>query len=208
MGVCSCPVRKDCKHVAALLFAAEDHPAVRAQLLSAPAFGQTAQPGAIVQRPAWEQALSKLIATPGTTPQGQGLPLALAFEVEEPAPHFSYTGRRDPLRSVRQLKARPVMMGAKGKWIRGDVSWTNLNYLGYKREFNEAHIDWMQNFLAAHSTADYRQLTSSMWMLLNEFAGKNLWSLLAEADEDRGFAHPLRRERAGPHCRGARRRRA
>ena len=61
--------------------------------------------------------------------------------------------------------------------------WTNLNYLGYKREFNEAHIDWMQNFLAAHSTADYRQLTSSMWMLLNEFAGKNLWSLLVEADK-------------------------
>ncbi|WAH95526.1 DEAD/DEAH box helicase [Arthrobacter sp. MMS18-M83] len=181
VGVCSCPVRKDCKHVAALLFAAEDHPAVRAQLLSAPAFGQTAQTSGTVQRPAWEQALSKLIATPGTAPQGQGLPLALAFEVEEPAPHFSYTGRRDPLRSVRQLKARPVMMGAKGKWIRGDVSWTNLNYLSYKREFNEAHIDWMQNFLAAHSTTDYRQLTSSMWMLLNEFAGKNLWNLLAEA---------------------------
>ncbi len=27
VGVCSCPVRKDCKHVAALLFAAEDNPA-------------------------------------------------------------------------------------------------------------------------------------------------------------------------------------
>jgi uncharacterized Zn finger protein len=34
VGVCSCPVRKDCKHVAALLFAAEDNPAVRVQLLS------------------------------------------------------------------------------------------------------------------------------------------------------------------------------
>ncbi|MDQ0031587.1 DEAD/DEAH box helicase [Arthrobacter bambusae] len=198
VGVCSCPVRKDCKHVAALLFAAEDHPAVRAQLLSAPVLGQTARPGASVQRPAWEQALNKLIATPGTAPQGQGLPLALAFEVEEPAPHFSYTGRRDPVRSVRQLKARPVMMGAKGKWIRGDVSWTNLNYLGYKREFNEAHIGWMQDFLAAHSTSDYRQLTSSMWLLLNEFAGKNLWSLLAEAGKigvsliHSGGAEPVR----------------
>src|ERR671926_454378 len=33
-GVCSCTVRKDCKHVAALLFAAEDNAAVRVQLLS------------------------------------------------------------------------------------------------------------------------------------------------------------------------------
>ncbi|HKU31904.1 MAG TPA: DEAD/DEAH box helicase [Arthrobacter sp.] len=181
VGVCSCPVRKDCKHVAALLFAAEDQPVVRAQLLSAPAVGQTARPGESVRRPEWEQALSKLIAVPGAAPQRQGLPLALAFEVEEPAPHFSYTGRRDPVRSIRQLKARPVMMGAKGKWIRGDVSWTNLSYLGYKREFNEAHIEWMQAFLAAHSTTDHRQLTSSMWLLVNDFAGKNLWSLLEDA---------------------------
>ncbi len=34
VGVCSCPVRKDCKHVAALLFAAEDNPAIRVQLLA------------------------------------------------------------------------------------------------------------------------------------------------------------------------------
>ncbi|MEZ2390529.1 SNF2-related protein [bacterium RCC_150] len=181
VGICNCPVRKDCKHVAALLFAAEDHQAVRMQLLSAPAYGQTAAPGGVVQRPAWEQALSKLISTPASAPQGQGLPLALAFEVEEPAPHFAYTGRRDPHRSTRQLKARPVMMGAKGKWIRGDASWTNLNYLGYRREFNEAHIDWLQDFLAAHSSTEYRQFTSSMWLLLNDFAGKNLWNLLAEA---------------------------
>src|SRR6185436_19303341 len=33
-GGCSCPVRKDCKHVAALLFAAEDNPATRVQLLA------------------------------------------------------------------------------------------------------------------------------------------------------------------------------
>jgi len=34
VGVCSCPVRKDCKHVAALLFSAEDNPAIRLQLLA------------------------------------------------------------------------------------------------------------------------------------------------------------------------------
>ena len=98
--------------------------------------------------PDWEQALGPLIAQPGITPSTNGIPLALQFEVEEPAPHFSYTGRRDPLRSVRQLKARPVIMGAKGKWIRGDVSWNTLSYLNYRRECNEAHVEWMQEFLA------------------------------------------------------------
>jgi hypothetical protein len=115
VGVCSCPVRKDCKHVAALLFAAEDNPATRVQLLSPGTATQTSREPAVAVSD-WEKALSPLISQPGTAPSTNGVPLALQFEVEEPAPHFSYTGRRDPLRSVRQLKARPVIMGTKGKW--------------------------------------------------------------------------------------------
>jgi len=184
VGVCSCPVRKDCKHVAALLFAAEDHPTVRAQLLSVPAPGQTSRSTVPLQRPAWERALDRLISGGGNAAQaGRGLPLALQFEVEEPAPHFAYTGRRDPIRSIRQLKARPVMMGAKGKWIKGDASWSNLNYLGYKREFNEAHLHWLQELLAGHSSSEHRNFGSNMWLLLNDYSGKKLWDLFAEAKD-------------------------
>ena len=132
--------------------------------------------------PDWEQALGPLIARPGITPSTNGIPLALQFDIEEPAPHFSYTGRRDPLRSVRQLKARPVIMGAKGKWIRGDVSWNTLSYLNYRRECNEAHVEWMQEFLASHTALANRQHNSTApWLGLNTYAGKNLWSLLAQA---------------------------
>ncbi|MCM0615925.1 DEAD/DEAH box helicase [Paenarthrobacter sp. TYUT067] len=186
VGICSCPVRKDCKHVAALLFTAEDHPTIRAQLLSQAPGIQTSRVGSGQQggsaRPAWEQALNRLITKPGTAPSAAGIQLALQFEVEEPAAHFSYTGRRDPMRSVRQLKARPVMMGAKGKWIRGDVSWNNLSYVSFRREFNEVHVEWLQTFLAAHGSSNGRQQPSgAMWLSLNDFAAKNLWTLLAEA---------------------------
>ena len=151
VGVCSCPVRKDCKHVAALLFAAEDNPAVRVQLLAPAEVSRLSRAEPSPELADWEQALSPLISHPASPSPPAALPLALQFEVEEPAPHFSYTGRRDPLRSVRQLKARPVIMGAKGKWIRGDVSWNTLSYLNFRRECNEAHVEWMQEFLAAHT---------------------------------------------------------
>jgi SNF2-related domain len=182
VGVCSCPVRKDCKHVAALLFSAEDNPATRLQLL-APAEGtRLARQSAPPEMADWEQALSSLIAHPGITPSANGTPLALQFDIEEPAPHFSYTGRRDPLRSVRQLKARPVIMGAKGKWIRGDVSWSTLSYLNYRRECNESHVEWMQEFLASHTAVANRQHSGTgLWLGLNTYAGKNLWSLLSQA---------------------------
>ncbi|MFP5311498.1 MAG: helicase, partial [Actinomycetes bacterium] len=121
-------------------------------------------------------------ARPGPSLPGNGVPLALQFEIEEPAPHFSYTGRRDPVRSVRQLKARPVIMGAKGKWIRGDVSWNTLSYLNFRRESNQEHVEWLQEFLASHSAAASRMHNSSgLWLGLNSYAGKNLWSLLADA---------------------------
>ena len=182
VGVCSCPVRKDCKHVAALLFAAEDNPATRVQLLSPADVSGLSRESNGPQLADWEQALNPLIAQPGITQSTNGIPLALQFEIEEPAPHFSYTGRRDPLRSVRQLKARPVIMGAKGKWIRGDVSWNTLSYLNFKRECNQAHIEWMQEFLASHTAVANRQYTSSVpWLGLNTYAGKNIWSLLEQA---------------------------
>ncbi|MEO5994098.1 MAG: helicase, partial [Arthrobacter sp.] len=182
VGVCSCPVRKDCKHVAALLFTAEDNPAIRVQLLTPVDGSRLSRQAPVLEVPDWEQALSPLISQPGITQSTNGIPLALQFEIEEPAPHFSYTGRRDPLRSVRQLKARPVIMGAKGKWIRGDVSWNTLSYLSYRRECNEAHVEWMQEFLAAHTAQANRQHGGTgLWLGLNTYAGKNLWSLLTRA---------------------------
>src|SRR6478752_10894115 len=164
VGVCSCPVRKDCKHVAALLFAAEDNPATRVQLLAPAETSRLSRQPAPVDLPDWEQALSPLLSRQASTQPSAGVPLALQFEIEEPAPHFSYTGRRDPLRSVRQLKARPVIMGAKGKWIKGDVSWNTLSYLNYRRECNEAHVEWMLEFLASHTSVANRQ-----------HAGTGLW---------------------------------
>lgn len=181
VGVCSCPVRKDCKHVAALLFAAEDNPSIRVQLLAPSTSTQVsrAPSGAVSD---WEQALSPLISRPGTAPSTSGVPLALQFEVEEPPPHFSYTGRRDPVRGVRQLKVRPVIMGAKGKWIRGDVSWNTLSYLNFRRESNQAHVEWLQEFLAGHSSSASRMHNSAgLWLALNSYAGRNLWSLLSDA---------------------------
>jgi len=181
VGVCSCPVRKDCKHVAALLFAAEDSPSVRVQLLAPSTATQVSRaPAAALSD--WEQALGPLISQPGSASSTSGVPLALQFEIEEPPPHFSYTGRRDPVRGVRQLKVRPVIMGTKGKWIRGDVSWNTLSYVNFRRESNQAHVEWLQEFLAGHSPSASRMHNSAgLWLSLNSYSGRNLWSLLSDA---------------------------
>lgn len=183
VGICSCPVRKDCKHVAALLFAAEDNPAIRHQLLTAGPSTQVSRDPSTVSLADWEQALSPLISGTASTPSGNGVPLALQFEIEEPTPHFSYSGRRDPIRGIRRLNVRPVIMGAKGKWIRGDVSWNTLSYLNFRRECNEAHVQWMQKFLAGYSGSNRLPNSSALWLGLDSYAGKNLWTQLADAQK-------------------------
>ncbi|MDJ0319101.1 DEAD/DEAH box helicase [Pseudarthrobacter sp. PS3-L1] len=182
VGICSCPVRKDCKHVAALLFAAEDAPAIRAQLLSAPGSVTSVRRPSGLELTDWEQALNPLISKSGARQSAEGTPLALQFELEEPAPQFSYNAHRGQAPAVRLLKARPVILGAKGKWIRGDVSWNTLGYVNFRRDCNEAHVDWLQSFLAAQSASASRTHNpSALWLPLNGFASRTLWSMLAEA---------------------------
>ena len=109
-GECSCPVGMDCKHVAALLLTTQwalDGAARAAR--SAPA------------RPSWERALGDLVGSGPTPPGRRGTPLGLQFEVEGAAPGRSAT----PDAPVR---LRPVVPGAKGRWIRTGVSWRNLEY--------------------------------------------------------------------------------
>ena len=90
VGVCSCPVRKDCKHVAALLFAAEDNPAIRVQLL-APAEIQPADPAGAGAGGAGLGTGPQPAHRPARHhPVHHGIPLALQFESKNP-PRISPT---------------------------------------------------------------------------------------------------------------------
>jgi superfamily II DNA or RNA helicase len=109
-------------------------------------------------------------------------PLALQFELERPLPRFSYGGRREGTTPAAQLNVRPVMMGAKGKWIRTGIAWNTLNYLNFGRKFNEDHLDWLIEFLQSHSPAARQLNASAPWLPLNSFSGRNLWTMLADAE--------------------------
>ncbi|WP_434615766.1 SNF2-related protein [Arthrobacter sp. A5] len=203
-GICSCPVRQNCKHVAALLFAGEDDPFIGA-LLGARATAPPSGTTATGESSGWEEALQNLLPTRAITPQDDRPPLALQFEIEQPVPQFSPAGRRgisgyrDKSPSKPQLNVRPVAMGAKGKWLRTGIGWSTLNYLNFGRKFNESHLDWLIEFLGSHSPVLHHQGAVPPWLSLNTFAGRNLWILLSEAKgiglnlvHSRGSMEPIR----------------
>jgi hypothetical protein len=157
-GDCSCPVGEDCKHVAAVLVAA------RESLGGSP-------PARASRTPDWETALADLV--PSTAPSGQraGTALGLQFEVQET--------------SAPSVRLRPVVMGAKGRWIRTGVSWRNLQY-DYYGQRDPAHAAALRALHRAHQAADdspaYYGYADAP-VLLEEF-GPALWPALQQAVDE------------------------
>ncbi|MGR7024531.1 DEAD/DEAH box helicase [Geodermatophilus sp. URMC 62] len=153
-GECSCPVGYDCKHVAALLLA------VREALPGPP---RTAAPAA----PDWERVLAPLVSSAPSAEQ-RGTPLGLQFEV-------SGTGR------TLVVRLRPVVPGARGRWVRSGVSWRSLDHgsLGHRDPEHAAALTMLHR---AHQIGDGGAGSSGYWsgevpVLLEDF-GPELWPAL------------------------------
>ncbi|TQN42091.1 SNF2 family DNA or RNA helicase [Blastococcus colisei] len=161
-GECSCPVGEDCKHAAAVLVA------VRQALTAPPAPPRT---------PDWELALADLV--PATAQPGLGgtTPVGLQFDVEQAG------GRAASEVSVR---LRPVVPGAKGRWVRTGVSWRNLPY-DYSGRRDPAHVASLVALHQAHRAADegtgYYYRSADVPVRLEEF-GPALWPALQQAMDD------------------------
>lgn len=165
-GECSCPVGLDCKHVAAVLIAA----------------GQAAQPapsGARTPGAEWERALADLVASDRSPGSRKGTPLGLQFDVEAPR-----GGSVPPGRSVR---LRPVVPGAKGRWIRSGVSWRALQHDHYSQR-DRAQAAALRALHRAHQAAGdapvyygYGSGDAPVWL---EDFGPTLWPALQQVVDE------------------------
>ena len=160
-GECSCPVGGDCKHVAALLRTAR-------HALEGPA--GTRAPARPV-RPSWERALGSLVS-PEASGAGKGSPVGLLFEVEGAGP--------GPQASVR---LRPVVPGAKSRWIRSGVSWRTLEYDHYSGR-DAAQVAALRALYRAHEAGRdrYTYYGGDSPVRLADF-GPALWPALLEVVE-------------------------
>jgi superfamily II DNA or RNA helicase len=161
-GECSCPVGADCKHVAAVLVSVRDSLARR--------------PTAAARIPDWETALADLVHPATASGQPAGTPLGLQFDVEG-AP----AGRG----SATSIRLRPVVPGAKGRWIRTGVSWRELQYDYYSRR-DPAQAAALRVLHRAHQAAGDHPAYygyGDTQVRLEEF-GPALWPALQQAVDE------------------------
>jgi hypothetical protein len=168
-GTCSCPVGVDCKHVAAVLVAAQQGLGGRAQ-----------RPGRQPAPPptaGWERALGDLVRPAQPSPPVRGTPLGLQVEaLARPAGRVAAVGQRS-------YQLRPVVRGASGRWVRTRVSWRKVAdpYVHAYAGFAGGHASALRALHSAHQAAlpPFGYSYGEAPVLLEE-VGPTLWPVLRQ----------------------------
>ena len=173
VGMCSCPIRLNCKHVVAVVLSGMAQRGAR----KAP------------QRATWERMLSPLLVDDSEEAEHGAQSVALQFEVLGSAStgRSPMAGPAGPsgLSVPTGLGIRPVQLGANGRWVRTGISWSTLGYLGYGRSRPRPdQLDWLGAVLAvSNGRAGAYYGSSPTWIRLEEATGGAFWDLLARAPE-------------------------
>ncbi|SIO25772.1 DEAD/DEAH box helicase [Agromyces cerinus] len=188
-GACTCPVGRNCKHVAATLIAsAERHKREQSE-----AADLDVRDAASAAASGWRGELAALAGTAhGSDGQADDAavrqPLALQFELRERVSRKAsarQTARDEPASSaasVDRLAVRPVTRGTRGGWIKGSLTWQNVGFQGRAGGFDPAQARWFAEFSLLKGTrhsafAEY----GSAWISLDEYESRTLWALLDAA---------------------------
>jgi hypothetical protein len=188
-GTCSCPVGRNCKHLAAILLAAAELHRREQREAAAP---EHAGNGGTATVDGWRAEVAVLgggaSAASVEADSSRAQPLALQFELRERVSRR--TDRRQASRdepassaaSVDRLAVRPVTRGARGGWIKGTLTWQNVGFQGRAGGFEPAQARWFAelSLLKGSRHSAFAEFGSA-WISLDEYESRTLWALLEAA---------------------------
>ncbi len=159
-GVCTCPMRTNCKHVAAVALA----------VVSAAASERERDENS------WERSLNAILGTDRPTPPER--PIGLQFElITEPGLRNPRSGTWN--NRLDRVALRPVLAGARGGWVKSGISWSTLHYHQATRSTHGRLVDEIAQLRSADS-ANYYYGRNDGWIFLDEIS-RRVWAVLAEA---------------------------
>ncbi|NMR20226.1 DEAD/DEAH box helicase [Cellulomonas fimi] len=201
---CTCPVGSSCKHAAALLLQTRSDAAGGVLLDGGPTAPPASpgprgsSPGTVTPRqragrraspaappvPAWQRLLDAALHQE-QPPPSRGQPLALQLELMA-LPARPGRGASERFR----LAARPVVRGARGRWVRTGISWADVVH-GYAYRFDArpvAALGALHSLAASGHGGTYRYYGGDVSVYLDDIGGRALWQAL---DDLRDAGVPL-----------------
>jgi len=168
-SACTCPVGKQCKHVAALLLTAREHARAGTRPVQASV------------TPPWRRKLDSLLPPQDAllpAPTEGYTPLGLQFRVDgitralEPSP-------LDPTPPPITLSVRPVFQDTKGKW-KSDygLTWHGGSSYYPRHSFDRRIEQWLSALASINQDIARYSWSESSWQQLDNFAESGLWTVL------------------------------
>lgn len=181
---CTCPVGRDCKHMAAALLHCNAGSAVRCATSSArPPASVPARPPAV---PAWQRALARLTSgtpTAGFEPRHEWTPVGLQVRVDGLPKASDRSAAIRP--GALSVSVRPVKQSAKGAWSGGyEVSWDafRYHYAWQRLPMAPATRGWFRELSALRSGDGYSAYSSGSWLDLGT-CSPFVWQHLTRAEQ-------------------------
>ncbi|WP_261624040.1 DEAD/DEAH box helicase [Nesterenkonia marinintestina] len=183
-AICSCPVGFDCKHVAAVLFAAQppDHSTAEGREDEPP------RPAARGQARARTADWRSLLGPSSASAAGGEVSLALGVELARVERPFEFgPPRRRPARCADlddpsaelSVTIRPLCPGARGEWIRGGLTWKRFQYGTPSIAFRRDHAELFGDICRTRLAQDVGGSFVADAMPLESFRGPAILQLMA-----------------------------
>lgn len=173
-STCSCPMRQDCKHVAAILFEAMDADLDGDSEADEPV-GRPVRVSPPKALPIWRTRLTPLLAA---TDLGAAAPRehrALGLQVRVKPASIEASNRWGAGRAG--LDVRPVVLGKKGRWVQGGLTWQNLSY---SHDAGTPRQRTLLRQLVALLGIDSPYLSHGAWLPLERVSAPVVWIALEE----------------------------
>ncbi len=166
-GRCSCPVRLNCKHtVATLLAYRAKHTELPKQEATADSDDEWERTFAHLLQPT--EPAPAVVKDDGSPDLTRVTPVALQIELEAGVPP--------------RLAMTPAIMGQTGRWMRSNISWQDIRFLGYRHGSSVPpdHVEVLQTIcgLAGASSSYYGP---PKVIHADEIHGSALWAVLDDA---------------------------
>jgi len=186
-AACTCPVGSNCKHAVALLIACSAQPSASRGAGSKTTGPKSAKPAAKrtkpTKPPGWEGPLHRLMAATGSGPApSEPSEIGLQFELVMTPPRTAVRSNS----TAPGIRIRPVLRSYNGNWVKTGISWSNLEYLSFRRSLpgrSAEHLAALNELLALSRLSSGRSYYSSsdevVW--LETINSRRLWDLLTEA---------------------------
>lgn len=141
-----------------------------------------ARPGPDLQN-SWRRHMARALSSQSLDHRSRALrsPAALDLRLGVPARHGLGMGSPEAPAPVR-LSARPLMLGARGRWIKGGLDWNSFS--GGRQATSEVlpeHQNWFRELYAVAQPDQNPYSSTRDWLHLDTISSPLLWDLLDHA---------------------------